>query len=69
MPMGLFIQGKKVRNKKYDYEPRYYNPKKEEKLKQRMRFTAPNKRRRSPVGLIYFVLLCAMAIYVYQKLG
>ena len=67
--MGLFLPGRRVRNKKFDYEPRYYNPKKDEKLKKRMRFQAFNRRRRSPMGIIYFIILCAMAIYVYQQLG
>lgn len=67
--MALFIPGRKVKNKRFDYEPRYYNPKKDEKLKQRMRVTALNRRRRSPLGIIYFILLFAMAVYVYQKLG
>ena len=67
--MGLFLPGRRVRNKRFDYEPRYYNPKKDEKLKKRMRIQAFNRRRRSPMGIIYFIILCAMAIYVYQQLG
>ncbi len=67
--MGIFLPGRRVRNKKFDYEPRYYNPKKDEKLKKRMRIQAYNRRRRSPLGIIYFLLLFAMAIYVYHQLG
>lgn len=67
--MGIFLPGRGVRNRKFDYEPRYYNPKKDEKLKKRMRIQAVNRRRRSPLGIVYFILLFAMAIYVYQKLG
>ena len=67
--MGLFIPGKRVRNRKFSYEPRFYDPKKDEKLKRRMRIQAHNRRRRSPMGLVYFILLFAMAIYIYQQLG
>ncbi|MDA0875432.1 MAG: hypothetical protein O3C45_10290 [Bacteroidetes bacterium] len=67
--MGLFIPGRRVRNKRFDYEPRFYDPKKDEKLKQRMRIQARNRRRRSPMGLVYFLLLFGMAVYVYLKLG
>jgi len=67
--MGLFLPGRRVRNKRFDYEPRFYNPKKDEKLKKRMRIQAFNRRRRSPMGIVYFIILCAMAVYVYQQLG
>ncbi|MDA0378379.1 MAG: hypothetical protein O2899_02715 [Bacteroidetes bacterium] len=67
--MGLFIPGRRVRNKRFDYEPRFYDPKKDEKLKQRMRIQARNRRRRRPMGLVYFLLLFGMAVYVYLKLG
>jgi hypothetical protein len=67
--MGLFLPGRRVRNKRFDYEPRYYDPRKDEKLKKRMRIQALNRRRRSPLGIIYFVALCALALFVYAQMG
>ena len=68
--MGLLTPGRRVRPKRFDYEPRFYDPKKEEKLKKRMRVKRlSTAKRRSPAGMIYFVLLCAMAVYVYIQLG
>ena len=68
--MGLLTPGRGMRPKKFDYEPRYYDPKKEEKLKQRMRVKRlSTAKRRSPAGIIYFLLLCAMATYIYIQLG
>jgi len=67
--MGLFTPGSRAKNKRFSYEPRFYNPKKDEQIKRRMRIQAVNRRRRSPVGLIYFALLFAMAVYIYQQLG
>lgn len=67
--MGLFAPGKGSRHRRYSYEPRYYNPEKEERLKRRMRIESKARRRKSPAGLIYFAMLLAFAVYVYTKLG
>lgn len=67
--MGLFLPNKKARIKKFTYEPRYYNPEKEERLKRRMRFKGRSRRRRSPVGILYFGMLFAMILWIYMKLG
>ncbi|HAY35714.1 MAG: hypothetical protein HOC28_02355 [Bacteroidetes Order II. Incertae sedis bacterium] len=68
--MGILSSGRGIRPKRFDYEPRFYNPKKEEKIKQRMRVQRLSKaKRRSPAGIIYFLLLFAMATYVYVQLG
>jgi hypothetical protein len=66
--MGLFVPNKRARHKRFEYEPRFYDPKKEEKLKQRMRVSRLTSKRRSGAGLIYFAILFAMAIYVYLNL-
>ena len=42
--MGLLSSGRGIRPKRFDYEPRFYNPKKEEKIKQRMRVQSPQRR-------------------------
>jgi hypothetical protein len=68
--MGLFVPGRKVSPKRFDYEPRYYNPKKEENLRKRLRIqTRTRSNRRSPAGIIYFLLLLGMAVYIYTLMG
>ncbi len=69
--MGIFIPtNRRVRNRRFSYEPRYYDPEKEERLKRRIRIKSRSRaRRRNPAGLIYFLVMLAMVIYVYLKLG
>lgn len=51
--------------RRFDYEPRYYNPEKEQKLRKRMEIGRKVRRRRSPLGLLYFVGLLAFVLYLY----
>jgi len=67
--MGLFLPNRNVRHKKFDYEPRYYDPKKDDKIRQRMRIQRLTGKRRNASGIIYFLILFAMAVYVYMKMG
>ncbi|MDX1546848.1 MAG: hypothetical protein R3247_07670 [Rhodothermales bacterium] len=67
--MGLLLPGRKVRPRRFDYEPRYYDPRKEESLKRRMRIKSRSRRRRSPIGLLYFAALLLFAFYIYNALG
>ena len=67
--MGLFIPNRNVRHKRFEYEPRFYDPKKDEKLRQRIRVRRLTSKRRKGSGIIYFLILFAMAVYVYMNLG
>ena len=67
--MGLFIPNRKVKPRRFSYEPRHYDPSKDESLKRRMRIHSRARRRRSPVGLLYFLALLLFAIYIYNALG
>ena len=67
--MGLFIPNRKVKPRRFSYEPRHYDPSKDESLKRRMRIPSRARRRRSPVGLLYFLALLLFAIYIYNALG
>ena len=66
--MGLFIPRVRVKHKKFDYTPRFYNPEKEKKLKQRMRIRSRARRRRSPMGIVYAITLLMIIAYIYQNL-
>ncbi len=67
--MALFTPGKKVRHKKFEYLPRFYDPAKDERLKRRMRIPPSNRKRRSPLTLIIFIVLAAIVAYMYLTLG
>lgn len=65
--MGLLF-GRKPRPRRFDYTPRYYDPRKDEKLKRRMRVHR-RVRRRSPIALFYFAALLITALYIYMAIG
>lgn len=67
--MGLLIPSRKAKPRRFSYEPRFYDPKRDENIKRRMRIGSRARRRRSPAGLIYFGALLLFAIYIYQTLG
>jgi hypothetical protein len=67
--MGLFLPGKKVRNRRFDYEPRFYDPSKDERLRRRIRVQSRVHRKRSPLGLIIFGILLLMVLLIYMNLG
>lgn len=68
-PMGLFLPGRKVKPRSFSYEPRFYDPKKDESLKRRMQVHRRSRRRRSPLGLLYFLGLLVFSLYIYFNLG
>ncbi|BBM69161.1 hypothetical protein [Rhodothermus marinus] len=68
--MGIFLPGRKVTPRRFSYEPRYYNPEREERLRRRLRIERRAlSKRRNPFSLIYFIILLLMALYVYNALG
>ena len=66
--MGLLF-GRKTRPRKFDYTPRYYDPRKDDSLKRRMRIQSRVRRRRSPIALYYLAALLLTALYIYNALG
>lgn len=68
--MSLFVP-RRAKPRKFSYEPRYYDPSKEEDLKRRLRIQRYSRaaRRGRFTGLIYFAALLLFAIYIYNLLG
>jgi hypothetical protein len=66
--MGLLF-GRKTQPRKFDYTPRYYDPRKDDSLKRRMRIQSRVRRRRSPVALYYLAALLLTALYIYNAIG
>ncbi|MDE2730696.1 MAG: hypothetical protein OXM02_08675 [Bacteroidota bacterium] len=67
--MGFLTGNRRARPRRFDYEPRYYDPKRDESLKRRMRIQSKARRRRSPLGLLYLLALLLFAVYIYRTLG
>ena len=68
--MSIFPPGSRAKHRRFSYEPRFYDPKKDEDLKRRMRIKSLSRRkRRSPAGIILFVLLLGMALFMYFEIG
>ncbi len=67
--MGLLVP-KRSKPKRFSYEPRYYDPTKEDNLRKRMRIQrkALSKRRGRFTGLLYLAGLLLFAFYIYNAL-
>jgi len=64
----MLLPKQRVRHRRFQYQPRYYDPTRDERLKRRIRIKSKARRGRTP-GLLWFLILCLMALYVYFKLG
>jgi hypothetical protein len=67
--MGLFTPSRRRKPKRFTYEPRFYNPDKEEDLKRRMRVKRRKKRQRSPLSILYLIGLLSFAVFLMYSLG
>jgi hypothetical protein len=65
--MGLFMPGRRAKPRRFSYEPRYYNPEKDDKLRRRLRIHGRARRRR-PTGILFLLVLLGFAIYIYTLL-
>ncbi|MEM8487736.1 MAG: hypothetical protein AAF564_19445 [Bacteroidota bacterium] len=63
--MGIIFNSKRAKHRKFDYQPRFHNPEKEKKLRERIRIQSRASRRRSPVGIIYALVLLTFAAFLY----
>jgi hypothetical protein len=66
--MSLFLKAPRP-PRRFSYEPRYYDPRRDEDLRHRMRHARPaHPRRRHPARLLALVVLLALAAYLYLGL-
>ncbi len=61
--------GRRPRPRRFDYTPRYYDSRKDDSLKRRMRIQSRVRRRRSPIALYYLAALLLTALYIYNAIG
>ncbi len=60
---------RKAKPRQFSYEPRFYDPTRDDRLKHRMRIKSRARHRRSPLALLYFLALLFFAIFIYGALG
>jgi hypothetical protein len=65
--MGIFIPGKRLAPRRFNYEPRYYDPKKDEDLRRRLRIQSKTRRPKTPNAL-FLVILLILSLYVFWVL-
>jgi hypothetical protein len=66
--MGIFVPSKRTQNRRFSYEPRYYDPFKDESVKRRMRVRSRARKSRGPAVAVYLALLLILALYIYTKM-
>lgn len=63
------FRSKRVRPRKFSYEPRFYDPSKDERLKRRMRVARPRVRQKSMQPTFIAVGLgLVLALYLYVNI-
>ncbi len=68
--MGLFVPGgKRPTARRFDYEPRFYDPTRDETLRQRIRVARGARKRSSPTKALYIGALIALVLYLFNALG
>ncbi|NNE69472.1 MAG: hypothetical protein HKN29_03805 [Rhodothermales bacterium] len=65
--MGIFIPGKRATHRRFAYEPRFYDPEREEKLKRRIRIKS-KVQRRGPAKSVFLLALVMLAAWIYLTL-
>lgn len=61
------IGGSKRKPRRFDYDPRFYDPSKEDDIKRRLRVRRKSSRR-DPTSLLYLLGLLVFTIYIYLSL-
>lgn len=59
--------GRRKKPKKFSYEPRYYDPEEDERLKRRMRMKKGSRRGKTP-HFLWLAGLLALGVYLYWTL-
>jgi len=66
MSTAMFFPRNRVKNQRFSYEPRYYNPTRDENIRQRMRIQGRSAaRRKRPTNLLVILALLVMALYIF----
>ncbi len=67
----MLLPKRRIQHRRFNYEPRYYDPKADEDLKNRLRIKRKaysNRRDTRQRTFIIMALLLLMALYIYTRL-
>lgn len=67
--MGLFVPNKRPTPRRFDYEPRFYDPEQETSLRQRLRGARKVRKRSSPTKALYLGIILVIVLYLLNTLG
>lgn len=67
--MGLLSFGRRAQPRRFAYQPRYYDPSRDDNLKRRMHIQSAARSKRKSPGIIRLALILAMALYLYIVLA
>lgn len=66
--MGLFVSGSRPQPRRFDYEPRYYDPRRDESLRSKMRVARKVHKRSSPTKALLFGAMVVIALFILNSL-
>lgn len=68
--MGLFVPSKRPAPRRFQYEPRYYDPSRDDSLRQRLRINRKaRKRGGGPTKALYLGILLVIVLYILNVLA
>ncbi len=66
--MGFFVSGSRPRPRRFDYEPRYYDPRRDESLRSKMRVARKTQKRSSPTKALLYGAMVVIALFILNSL-
>ncbi len=66
--MGLFVPSKRPVPRRFDYEPRFYDPSQDESLRQRLRSARTVRKRSNPTRALLYGGALGALLYVLHLL-
>ena len=66
--MGFFVSGSRPRPRRFDYEPRYYDPRRDESLRGKMRVARKTQKRSSPTKALLYGAMVVIALFILNSL-
>lgn len=67
--MGLFVPSKRPVPRRFDYEPRFYDPSRDESIRQRLRAARKTSKRSSPTKALLYGIVLVIVLYLLNTLG
>lgn len=60
----MMMSNRRAKHRRFDYEPRFYDPSEDDRLKQRIRVQSKTRRGKRP-SFLFLIILFALSLAVY----